>query len=70
MNLHIQTLRHRDSVRRLLLKNGWRLDRASGPHYSARHPDVTDQQSARHRLNHLGLLTSAAVRIEFGPHAN
>jgi hypothetical protein len=70
MTVHIQTLRDRDSVRRLLLKHGWRPDRASGPHYSARHPDVTDQKSAHHRLNDVGLLTSGAVRIEFGPHAN
>jgi hypothetical protein len=70
MKVHIQTLRQRDSVRRLLLEHGWRLDRASGTHYSARHPDVRDQQSARHRLNAAGLLTSGAVRIEFDPHAN
>ena len=70
MKVHIQTLRDRDAVRHLLLKHGWRLDRASGPHYSARHPDVTDQKSARHRLNDLGLLTSAAVRIEFDPLTN
>ena len=69
MNLHIQTLRQRDSVRRLLLEHGWRLD-GSGKTYSARHPDVKDQETARHRLNDAGLLTSAAVRIEFDPLAN
>jgi hypothetical protein len=68
MKAHIQTLRDRESVSRLLLKYGWRLDQAGG-NYFARHPAVTDQQAARIRLNDLGLLTSSAVRIEFAPYA-
>jgi hypothetical protein len=67
MKVHIHALRHHESVRRLLLTHGWRLDGA-GKSYSARHPAVRDQAAARSRLNDLGLLTSPAVRIEFDPH--
>jgi hypothetical protein len=70
MTVHIQALRDREGVRRLLLKHGWRLDRASGPSYLARHPAVNDQAAARDRLNDVGLLTSPAVRIEFDPFAS
>jgi hypothetical protein len=70
VKVHIETLRDHEDVRRILLAHGWRLYRASGPAYSARHPKVNDQMAARDRLNDLGLLTSSAVRIQFGPHAN
>jgi hypothetical protein len=53
-----------------LVGHGWRLETAGGPDFSAWHPEVRDQAAARDRLNDLGLLTSSAVRIEFGPHAN
>jgi hypothetical protein len=67
MTIHIQPLRDREGVRRLLMDHGWRLDGA-GKRYSARHPAVKSQQAARSRLNDLGLLISPAVRIEFDPH--
>jgi hypothetical protein len=69
MKVHIQTLRDHETIRDILRKHGWRLDRAGGPNVLARHPAVKDQGAARDRLNHLGLLTSSAVRIEFGPYA-
>ena len=71
MTLHIQLLHHGERIRKVLRDHGWRLDRAGGESsYSARHPTVTDQASARARLNAAGLLTSPALRIEFAPHAN
>jgi hypothetical protein len=70
MKVHIKTLRNREFVRRLLLKQGWRLDRSTGPDYAARHPGAKDEEAARDLLNDLGLLTSSAVHIEFDPHAN
>jgi hypothetical protein len=69
MKLHIETLRNREGIRELLREHGWRLDKGGGSSYSARHPAVSDQATARERLNALGLLTSPAVRIEFNPHA-
>ena len=66
MKIHIELLRQQAAVRELLREEGWRLDKtASG--YSAEHPDATDASTARQNLQALGLLTSAAVRIEFPP---
>jgi hypothetical protein len=71
VRLHIEILRDRENVRKLLKKQGWRLDQAgSQPIYSARHPTVTDEASARWRLNESGLLISPALRIQFFPYAN
>jgi hypothetical protein len=70
MQVHIQSLRHHEAVRRILARNGWRLDREGGPRYFARHPAVKDQEDARGRLNDVGLLTSSAVRIEFDPRSS
>jgi hypothetical protein len=70
MKLHIHMLHDSEGIRKLLRCQGWRLDRAGGASsYSARHPRVTDQRSARDRLNATGLLTSSALRIEFVPQA-
>jgi hypothetical protein len=70
MTVHIQPLRAHEVVRRILVEHGWRVDRASGPAYSARHPAVKDEKAARDRLSGVGLLTSPAVRIAFDPHAS
>ena len=52
MNVHIEMLHHREGIRKLLHDHGWRLDRAEGEAtYSARHPTVTDQATARDQLN-------------------
>jgi hypothetical protein len=69
LNIHIQPLRHHEAVRRLLMKHGWRLDKVNAMQYSAKHPAVDDEDTARGRLNDLGLLTSSAVRIEFDRYA-
>jgi hypothetical protein len=68
MIVRIEMLHHREGIRRVLRHHGWRLDQAgSETIYSARHPTVTDQTTARDRLHAAGLLTSPALRIEFVP---
>jgi hypothetical protein len=68
MRIYIEPLRNREAVHGLLREHGWRLDRANGG-YAAKHPAVRDERAARGTLHALGLLTSAAVRIEFWPDA-
>jgi hypothetical protein len=65
MRIYIELLRDREAVHGLLSEHGWRLDKADGG-YAAKHPAVRDERTARGALHALGLLTSAAVRIEFG----
>ena len=52
---------------RVLRADGWSLEGLPGEAMLARHPRVADEEAARGRLHHLGLLTSAGVRIEFMP---
>ena len=66
MTIHIEFLHQRQALRQLLREHGWRLDKENGG-FAAEHPAVQDQAAARHHLQALGLLTSGAVRIEFGP---
>jgi hypothetical protein len=66
MTIHIEFLHQRQDLRELLREHGWRLDKKNGG-FAAEHPAVHDQAAARQNLQALGLLTSAAVRIEFGP---
>jgi hypothetical protein len=71
MRVHIEILHDRENIRKLLKHHGWRIDQASGEAtYLVRHPAITDEASARSRLNDLGLLTSHALRIEFFPYTN
>jgi hypothetical protein len=70
MNIEIQLLRQRETIRGLLRAHGWRLDQKPDHHCSASHPEVTDQAAARAHLEALGLLTSGSLRIDFGPEAN
>jgi hypothetical protein len=71
MRVRIEILHDRESIRKLLQHDGWRIDQAGGEAtYFARHPTITDEASARGRLNQSGLLTSPALRIEFFPYAN
>ncbi len=71
MKVHIEMLHHEEGICNLLRYYGWRLNRAAGEaSYSARHPTVTDQATARAHLYAAGLLTSPNLRIEFGSHAN
>jgi hypothetical protein len=71
MRVRIEILHDCENFRKLLKHHGWRFDRAGGKAtYLVRHPTITDEASARSRLNDLGLLTSPALRIEFFPYAN
>jgi hypothetical protein len=71
MQVHIEILRDRENIRKLLQHHGWQFDRAAGEAtYLVRHPTVSDEVSARWWLNESGLLTSQALRIEFFPYAN
>ena len=71
MRVCIEILRDGKNIRKVLQQHGWQIDRAGGEAtYSARHPTITDEPSARSRLNESSLLTSPALRIEFFPYAN
>ena len=52
---------------RVLRADGWTLEGLPDEAILAGHPRVADAGAARVRLHHLGLLTSAGVRIEFLP---
>jgi hypothetical protein len=69
MTIYIEMLHRGESIREVLREHGWRLHKADGG-YDAEHPAVQDGPAARDRLNVLGLLTSAALRIEFWPAAH
>ena len=69
MRIYIELLRNCEAVHCMLREQGWRLDKANGG-YAAKHPAVRDERTARGALHALGLLTSAAVRIEFRPVAH
>jgi hypothetical protein len=64
MRVYIEPLRQRETIRRLLQQQGWRLHQEERG-YTAHHEAVRDEQTARRLLQHLGLLTSSSVRIEF-----
>ena len=65
MDIHFEVVREGRDIRGLLAANGWQLDESDPTHLTARHREVNDQQIARYRLDQLGLLTSAHLRIEF-----
>jgi hypothetical protein len=67
MDIYFEVVRGRADLPALLRANGWRLDEAAGNRVTASHPDITDQPSARQKLDRMGLLTSGRLRIEFGP---
>lgn len=48
----------------MLERDGWAIE-SDGDAFFANNPDVADEPAARNRLDRLGLLTSARVRIEF-----
>jgi hypothetical protein len=54
-------------LRELLRANGWVLHEPHAGTLYASHPRADDQPAARSLLNDLGLLTSARLRILFGP---
>jgi len=67
MRVHFEQLRGRLDLRRVLLDDGWKLDRGSPITVVAEHPEAPDEPSTRKRLYNLGLLTSKSIRIEFLP---
>jgi hypothetical protein len=71
MRMHIEILHDLENITKLLHRHGWHIDRANGEAtYLVRHPTISDEASARRRLNESGLLTSRALRIEFFPYSN
>jgi hypothetical protein len=65
MNLQIQLLHRGDVVKDCLRRDGWKLLSENRDTLSACHAAVDSESAARQRLHVLGLLTSAALRIEF-----
>ncbi len=65
MNVHFEVVHRSLNLQRLLRHDGWVIRQKVGDALSASHPEVLDQAAARYRLQHLGILTSPAVRIEF-----
>ena len=52
MRVRIEILHDYENIRKLLKHHGWRIDRAGGKAtYLVRHPTITDEASARSRLN-------------------
>jgi hypothetical protein len=67
MKLYLQVLRGNKEVLERLRRDGWELGSISPNALWARHPSVASGAEARRRMHRLGLLLSAAVRIEFLP---
>ena len=65
MRVHLRFLRRRELIQEALRVDGWQLERDHDDGVTAQHPLVKDETAARIRLQELGLLTSAAVYIEF-----
>jgi hypothetical protein len=66
MNLQIQLLRRFDYLRHTLRADGWTIEVCPENCLLVGHPGVADDDGARERLDHLGLLTAGCLRIEFG----
>src|SRR5262249_55281953 len=65
MRLRIHLLYRGDLVTERLQRDGWNLQAEGADFLSACHAAVDGELAARLRLQGLGLLTSAALRIEF-----
>ena len=65
MRLRLRFLRRKELIQESLRADGWELVRQRDNQVTAEHPLVKDEASARIRLQDLGLLTSAALYIEF-----
>lgn len=65
MQIRFDSARHETAVRGLLRADGWELEGPVTGAFWASHAEAADQSSARSRLQQLGLLTSARLRIEF-----
>jgi len=67
VKVDIQMLRPSEKLLGLLSHDGWALESSQELALCVSHPQVADQEQARHRLDRLGLLTSGRLRIEFRP---
>ena len=65
MRLRIQLLHRGEVVEERLRRDGWELKAESVDTLSVWHAAVESEPAARRRLDAAGLLTSAALRIEF-----
>ena len=65
MRVCLRFLRRKELIQESLRADGWQLVRQRDNQVTAEHPLVKDEASARIRLQDLGLLTSAALYIEF-----
>jgi hypothetical protein len=70
MNIHIEFLRSPGQVQEALRRDGWQLSASRAKGFTASHPKVPNEATARARFHLLGLLTSSQVRIDFHPWAN
>jgi hypothetical protein len=69
VDVHIRPIGDPSPLYEALRDDGWSLTSQPDGSVLASHPAVTDQASARERLDRLGLLTSNAAQIEFRPGA-
>jgi CheY-like chemotaxis protein len=67
MKVYFQMVRFFMGVRETLLRDGWVLETEEQDVLCMSHPMIADEETARNRLEQLGLLTSGLVRIEFQP---
>ena len=67
MILHVQFLENAENVRENLLRDGWRAEPQPDGSLIISHPQVSDEEAARERLDQLGVLTSQAIRLDFEP---
>jgi hypothetical protein len=65
MHIRIQLLRDPDGLRDVFRRDGWKCEDQREGTVVAMHPFVPDEAAARDRLDHLGLLTSSFLRIDF-----
>jgi hypothetical protein len=68
MLVQIEILREAEQVKEQLEQlevAGWRILEEQGDRLTFRHDKITDEADARQRLYHLGILTSALLRIRF-----
>lgn len=65
MIVQIKMLQPADEVKEHLERGGWRIVEEHAEGWNVRHRNVTTEADARQRLQELGLLTSAQLRIRF-----
>jgi hypothetical protein len=65
MNLLVHLSSISENVLSAFRKDGWKLIGEGKGQVLADHPEVHDEASARERLNHLGLLVSRSLKIDF-----